>query len=153
MTSNLKALLTVTTLSTTGCAVLQSSAGHAVMDYILQAAALILTPIALLFVKRLVQAAEDHLGIKASEQQVSLIDNAVAKGVAYAEEQARKSMKLDVPIVVPDTDKLNMAVNFALDMLKQYDIADLGKDFLEKAVEAHLNLTRPFTDAAPAKKA
>lgn len=125
----------------TGCDFLKTTTGHAVMEYVMQTIVLIVTPILLLLAKRVVQIVEQKTGLTATAQQIQLIDDAVYRGVAYAEEQGRKALKLneDLP---PGELKRQMAVEFALDMVKNHKAAELSRDYLMKLVEAQVNLQR-----------
>lgn len=142
MTSSFKALsILAFALFLNGCTFFETTQGHAVMAYVIEAVVLIATPILLILVKRIVQVIEERTGLSASAQQLELVDSAVYKGIAYAEEQARKALKTDA-VAIKGDEKLEMAVDFALKMLKNHDIADMGRDYLTKTVEAHLNLIR-----------
>lgn len=128
-----------------GCDFLKTTTGQAIMDYILQAVVLIATPILLLLAKRIVQIVEQKTDLAASAQQLALVDDAVYKGVAYAEEQGRKAFKVREPI--PDGNmKRQMATEFALDMVKNNNAAEISRDYLLKMVEAHVNLARDSVD-------
>lgn len=128
-----------------GCDFLKTTTGQAIMDYVLQAVVLIVTPVVLLLAKRVVQIVEQKTGLAASAHQLALVDDAVYKGVAYAEEQGRKAFKVNEPI--PDGNmKRQMATEFALDMVKNHNAAEISRDYLLKMVEAHVNLARDPAD-------
>lgn len=128
-----------------GCDFLKTTTGQAVMDYVFQTVVIIVTPIVLLLAKRVVQIVEQKTGLAASAHQLALVDDAVYKGVAYAEEQGRKAFKVNDPI--PDGNmKRQMATEFALDMVKNHNAAEISRDYLLKMVEAHVNLARDPAD-------
>lgn len=133
----------------TGCDFLNSVTGKAVMDYVMQAVVLIVTPIVLLLAKRAIQIVEQKTGLTATQQQLALVDDAVYKGVAYAEEQGRKALKVDEPAVESNM-KRQIAAEFALDMIKNHNAADISRDYLLKMVEAHVSMSRePFDKKVP----
>lgn len=124
-----------------GCDFLSTTSGKALMEYILQATVLIVTPIALLLANRAVKLIEKKTGLTASQQQLALIDNAVYKGIAYAEELGRNQLK-NSKVSLKSEEKRELAIDFALDFLHRNNARDYTRDFLVKLVEAHVNIHR-----------
>lgn len=129
-----------------GCDFLSTTSGKALMEYVLQATVLIVTPIALLLANRAVRLIEKKTGLTASQQQIVLIDNAVYKGIAYAEELGRKQLKKS-SVPLNGDEKRELALDFALDFLHRNNASEYTRDYLIKLVEAQVNIHR-----APAAK-
>jgi hypothetical protein len=85
-------------------------------------------------------------GIALAEQQATLLDDAIMKGIAYAHEQSRKALKLHLPTVT-GADKRAIAVDFVVRMLREQKVPEKTRDYIGNLVEARLNLDRGFTPA------
>lgn len=62
----------------------------------------------------------------------------IPKGVHYAEEQAHKLVKAKTGNLAPN-EKMEVAMNFVIDMAEQSKVKDLGKDKLKMLIESWLN--------------
>jgi hypothetical protein len=130
----------------TGCNFIESSAGKAALDFIVQTVVLILTPVALLFVKKLITELEKKTGLAASTHHVELLNQAVVNGIALAREQARKKLKLNEPALTGEA-KRDIALNFVLETAREHKVPEMGRDYLINLIESHLNMTRDTFDS------
>lgn len=81
-----------------------------------------------------------------SEQNRKIIKDAIAYGVGYAEEAARKALKDGSPI--SSDDKLAMALDQAAKFMSDNGITDYAKDKLTSGIEALLGMTRLMDSAS-----
>jgi len=138
-------LLALSLLSS--CAFTESSAGKETLGFLLQTLVLILTPVVLLLVKKLVTAIEKKTGLDVSTRQIELLNQAITDGIALAQEQAHKRLKLDEPPLTSD-GKLDIAVKFVVEALRQSNGPQIARDYIIKLIEARLNMSRALPPKA-----
>ncbi len=141
--------LLLSVLSVSGCTFLDTPSGRSLMDYVVQTVVLIATPIVLILLKKVINVFEVKTGLNVSAQQISMLDEAVRGGIAYAEEQARKAAHLGKPL--DGEAKRNVALDFVVDTLKKNEAGEYGRDYLTKLLEAKLNQTRAFFGSSEPK--
>ena len=125
---------------------MDSASTKAVLDFILQTLTIIVTPVLIMLAHKLTQEFAKRTGIALAEQQATLLDDAVMKGVAYAHEQSRKALKLNLP-PIPGEDKRAMAVDFVVRNLQEQKTPEKARDHIANLIEARLHIDRPFTDS------
>lgn len=116
-----------------------------ILDFALQTLILIATPVAIILAHKLTREFAKRTGVTLAEQQTTLIDDAVMKGIAFAHEQSRKALKLNVA-PVSSSDKRSAAIDFAVRVLKEYKVPEKSREYIGGLVEARLNLDRGFTE-------
>lgn len=106
----------------------------------------IITPLLYLLARKLIDIFEKKTNIDVSKEHEAMLEKLIGRGIAYAEEQARKATKTDGE--VPDGDsKLEMAIDFISKNAETLGL-DAKADDLAKMVEAKLFEDRP-ADAEP----
>ena len=120
------------------------SSTKVVLDFILQMLVIVITPIGVMLAHRATREFAKRTGIVLAEQQTVVIDDAVMKGIAYAHEQSRKALKLNLP-VVPGVDKRATAIDFVVRTLHEQKIPEKSRDYIGGLVEARLNIDRPYS--------
>ena len=113
-----------------------------IMECLTPALALVLSTIALYYLNRFLKG-------KADQAQIDGIDRAVAVGIAAAEEQARKLLKVSAPM--SSETKLDTAAAKAAAEIKGLDLPPVPPERLKTLIEASLNDARPL-DSPPAPK-
>jgi hypothetical protein len=116
-----------------------------IIDFILQTLVIIVTPVAILLAHKLTREFSKRTGVTVAEQQSTMLDDAVMKGIAFAHEQSRKALKLNLPAVT-STDKRVAAVDFVMRTLKEQKMPEKSRDYISNLVEARLNLDRGFPE-------
>jgi Spy/CpxP family protein refolding chaperone len=91
---------------------------------------------------RCVRWLEQKLKIDISDKQEQKLNALIYEGVAYANEQARKKLKASEE-KLKGPEKLELALNFAADMVEHYQLPAVSKEKLTKMVESKLNAYRP----------
>lgn len=119
--------------------------GPSVVSRLVDSALEILAPVVALFAMwaahKLIKVFESKTSIDVPAKTEEMIDEWLLKAVAYAEEKGRTAVKTQLePIKGPE--KLEMAVNFVLDLAEKYNLKGLTKEKVTKMVEAKLGLTR-----------
>lgn len=73
------------------------------------------------------------------ESQTAKINDVLDRAIGFAEQKSTKALKLDGK---PDSSatKMNMAVNFAVQMAKEYKLPDKGKTWWEDKLESWLGV-------------
>jgi hypothetical protein len=93
--------------------------------------------------KRGIEVFEAKTGYDISAQQERLLYSALDKGIAYAEEQARKSFT-EAGKKMTGLQKLDTASRFVMEMADTYGLDDLAEEKVRKLLEAQLNNSRRF---------
>ena len=107
----------------------------------------VLTPIILMFVKKAIDAFEAKTNLQVADSYRWQLDELVRKGIAYAEEQARKAAKTGA--TATGESKLADALDFIRTQAEAAGL-DTKTDDLAKLIEAKLFDNRP---EAPAEQA
>lgn len=81
-----------------------------------------------------------HFKVKIPESWMSSANVWLDKGIAYAEERGKQSIKNE--IAIDSSDKLNWAVTFLLSMVDDKKLLSLGEAKLKQLIEARLNENR-----------
>jgi hypothetical protein len=124
---------------------MDTSAAKMILDFALQTLVIIITPLAIMIAHKLTHEFAKRTGVSLAEQQATLLDDAIMKGIAYAHEQSYKALKLNLPAVT-SADKRATAVDFVLRTLKEHKMPEKSRDYIGSLVEARLNLDRVFTE-------
>lgn len=116
----------------------------------------ILTPILVLLARRLIAYLEKKWNFQMEESQELKLLDLISRAIAYAEEKAMAALKAgeDLP---SGAQKLDSALEFAMEEIKRMGLDDMAKDKLTKLIEAALNKKReagevPRTLKSPAAK-
>jgi hypothetical protein len=115
-----------------------------ILDFILQTLVIIITPIAIMLAHKFTREFAKRTGVTVTEQHTTLLDDAIMKGIAYAQEQSRKALKLKQPPIT-SADKHAIAVDFVIRTLRENKIAEKSRDYIGVLVDARLNLDRVYT--------
>lgn len=87
-----------------------------------------------------------YLGTKASivvtQEHELLLEAAVDRGIAFAEEQAQKALKQKVTMKAPE--KLEAALSYVWRELEEHGALKWARDYVEKRLEARLQNWRKF---------
>jgi len=92
-------------------------------------------PLLVLWIRRRLKLGENLV----VQQQVS---NAIVAGIRWAEEQAKKAAKGNLP-EHSSTAKLDAATSFVLGELERYKLPALAAEQIAKLIESQLSETRP----------
>jgi len=112
-------------------------------EIVLPIVATIVVPIVLMFIKRGIDEFSKKTGLEVSKEHRAIIEDLVRKGVAYAEEQARK--KIVTSGEVPDGEsKLEMAIDFVKSGAKAMGV-EVNGDNVAKLIEAQVFKDREKT--------
>lgn len=115
------------------------------LDALLQAVA----PIAIAVLTTLSSIAIRKWGSKLDQDKqvafIRLADSIVTGGITFAEEQARKALKVD-GAKTPSAEKLQSAVDFSMERFRSSGTADIARDELVKLIEARLHMERVKPD-------
>ena len=125
---------------------MDTSSTKAILDFILQLLVIVISPIGIMLAHKLTKEFSKRTGVALAEQQASTVDDAIMKGIAYAHEQSRKALKLNLP-VVPGVDKRATAIDFVVRTLYEQKIPEKSRDYIGGLVEARLNLDRPYLES------
>lgn len=124
---------------------MDTSSTKMVLDFVLQTLVIIITPIAVMLAHKLTREFAKRTGVTLAEQQATMMDDAIMKGIAYAHEQGRKALKLNLPAVT-SADKRATAIDFVVRTLKEQKMPEKSRDYIGGLVEARLHLDRGFTE-------
>jgi len=84
-----------------------------------------------------------------TDAQTAMVDDLLAKGINYAEEQALKAAKIGSPPAAGSSaEKLKTALDFVVKQIDALGLPQKAADELEKLIEAKLNATRADIPAA-----
>jgi hypothetical protein len=105
----------------------------------------IVAPILVVLAKKALDVFQEKTGLEVSKEHRSLLEDLVGKGIAFAEEQARKALKSGD--AAPDgSSKLELAIDFISTNAEAMGL-DTKADDLAKLIEAKLFEDRPETSA------
>jgi hypothetical protein len=124
---------------------MDTSSTKMLLDFVLQTLVIIITPIAIMLAHKLTREFAKRTGVTVAEQQALLLDDAIMKGIAFAHEQGRKALKLNLPAVA-SIDKRATAIDFVVRTLKEQKMPEKTREYIGGLVEARLNLDRGFTE-------
>lgn len=72
------------------------------------------------------------------EEQSAKVNDLLTKAIGYAEQKALKASKLEEGKKTSGAEKMELAVNFAKNMAKEYNLPDKGTDWWEDKLESWL---------------
>lgn len=106
---------------------------------------IVLFPLVRLVLKKIDAKFDLNLSTLANDQTNALLK----KGIAFAEEWARNKVKIDPTKVPSGAEKMDKAIKFVEDELKNLGVVDFAKDRLEAHLAAVLNQARPVVVVPP----
>jgi hypothetical protein len=124
---------------------MDTSSTKMLLDFVLQTLIIVITPIAIMLAHKLTREFAKRTGVTVAEQQALQLDDAIMKGIAFAHEQGRKALKLNLPAVA-SIDKRATAIDFVVRTLKEQKMPEKTREYIGGLIEARLNLDRSFTE-------
>lgn len=119
----------------------QQSFTEALVSVIVSIAFAVLTPMAVLLLRRAIKWFETKTNIDISDDTEKKLEEFARMGIHYAEEQAHKALKNGAPPMSGDEKKIQ-ALEFMKSRLNDSRVAAVAGDALEKSLEAYLNTKR-----------
>ena len=100
-------------------------------------------PFLLLLAKKALAIAEKKLGVELSKEERSMFDGMTRRSLAFAEEASRKVKKDDTERTgLSSTEKMDAAVDFVLEELRDAGKAAIPRPRVERMLEAKLATSR-----------
>lgn len=114
--------------------------GMTILDNLIPILFAVATPIILVLARALVRWLEKKLDYDISVDTEMKLYELIEEGIAFAEEQARKSIKEEKKL--PPGDKLRLAIEYVRARLEDMKLPDMAGDKLAKLIEAKLGQGR-----------
>lgn len=114
--------------------------GLILLDHGVEIVGMILMPIALMLVKRLIEYAENKLGIEINKEHERKIEKMVREAINYAEEQANKAIK-ETGEKPDQNEKLEHAIDYMVQNASEvglHKLVEENRDVIAKKIEAKL---------------
>ena len=115
------------------------------LDFLVQISAPLVTCVLSVLGTWVVRKLTKKWDVEKQEAFVRLVDGFVVSGVAFAEEQARKSLKVD-RVKTEGADKLQSAVDYVQRQISSSGVHDIATEELEKLIESRLQMERVKPD-------
>lgn len=115
------------------------------LDFLVQLSAPIVTMILGVLGTWVVRKLGRKWDAEKQEAVIRLTDNMIAAGVAFAEEQGRKALRVD-KVKTESADKMQRAVDFVRQQLDASGLPSIGEEELKKLIEARLQQERTKPD-------
>jgi hypothetical protein len=119
-----------------------SPAAVRVLEFVLQVALVVVTPLAAWFVARMIKVFEAKAKIDIPAKQEEAIQNLVTQGIALAEEKARKAVQAKASSIT-GPEKLEIAADHVLDLIEAKKWDAWTRDKVKNLIEAKIGMARP----------
>jgi hypothetical protein len=117
------------------------SAATSFLEQFIQLVGAVLAAVLIVLARKAMVYFEQKTKIDIPANTETMISDWAGKAVDYAKEKAHQYNQAN-PGKMRGPEKLEVALNFGLELAEQYKIADVAKDKLVKAIEAQLGSTR-----------
>lgn len=107
-----------------------------ILENLLLVVVTVMSPFIMWFVHRGLAYLEKRYGLKVEETTRENTYRLIYQGVCYADEQAKKALKVKKP--TKSQKKLDMAMEFIVAEMKRNKLPEIAEDQLKKIVEAGL---------------